>query len=129
MTHGLFDCNLLVHPSFVEHGSRRCFLSGRGLSLGMSLGFAALFTAQVHTSVLLDTTSRFAFGDRAMTDAVEGRFSGAEESPTKQSGAASTDVASPGPAPSESSSSAGSSPSVLDKQSDLLQKIKDLVDT
>ena len=63
-----------------------------------------------------------------MSDAAEGRLSGPEETPTEESGAASAAVASPMRAPSEASSSGGSS-SVLDKQSDLLQKIKDLADT
>ena len=64
-----------------------------------------------------------------MTDAAEGRFSGAEESQTEQSGAASAAPASPMPAPSEASSPGGSSSSVFLPQSDLLQKIKDLADT
>lgn len=95
----------------------------------MSLGFAALFTAQVQPSVLFDTTSRFPLCVCAMTDAAEGRCSGAEESPREQSGAASAAPASPMPATSESSSAGESSSSVINQQSDLLQKIKDLVDT
>ena len=49
-----------------------------------------------------------------MTDAAEGRSSGAEDSPTVQQSI---------------SSAGGSSSSVLDQRSDLLQKIKGLVDT
>ena len=95
----------------------------------MSLGFAALFTAQVQPSVCFDTTSRFPLCVCAMTDAAAGRCSGAEESPTEQSGAASAAPASPMPAAIESSSAGGSSSSVINQQSDLLQKIKGLVDT
>ena len=95
----------------------------------MSLGFAALFTAQVQPSVLFGTTSRLALCVCAMTDVAEDRVSGAEDSPTEQSGAASAASAAPMPAPSKLSSAGGSSTSVLDQQSDLLQKIKDLVDT
>ena len=65
-----------------------------------------------------------------MTDAAEGRVSGTEDdSPTEQSGAASAAPAAPMPAPSESSSAGEASTSVLDQQSDLLMKIKNLVDT
>ena len=64
-----------------------------------------------------------------MTDAAEGRFSGAEESPTEQSGAASAAPVSPTPTPSDSSTPGGSSSSVIDQESGLLQKIKDLIDT
>ena len=64
-----------------------------------------------------------------MTDAAEGCFSGAEDTPTEQSGAGSAAPASPMTAPSERNSAGGSSSSVLDQQSGLLQKIKDLVDT
>ena len=95
----------------------------------MSLGFAALFTAQVQPSVFFDTTSRFPLCVCAMTDAAEGRCSGAEESPREQSGAASAAPASPMPATGESCSAGGSASSVIDQQSDLLQKIKGLVDT
>ena len=71
----------------------------------------------------------FAFCVCAMADAAGGRLSGAEESQAEQSGAASAAPGSPTPAPSEASSPGGSSSSVFDQQSDLLQKIKDLVDT
>ena len=66
-----------------------------------------------------------------MTDAAEARLPGAEETPREQSGAAAASAApaSPEPAPSESSSLGGSSSGVFDKQSDLLQKIKDLAVT
>ena len=64
-----------------------------------------------------------------MTDAADGRFLGAEESQTEQSGAASAAPASPTPAPSEASSSGGSSSNVFGQQSDLLMKIKELADT
>ena len=98
-------------------------------SMAMSLGYAALFTAQVQPSVLFDTTGRLASCVCAMTDAAESPFLTAEDSPTEQSGAASAAPASPMPPPSELSSAGGSSSSVLDEQSGLLQKIKDLVDT
>ena len=64
-----------------------------------------------------------------MADAADGRLSGAEESQTEQSGAASATPASPMPAPSEASSSGGSSSNVFGQQSDLLMKIKELADT
>ena len=65
----------------------------------------------------------------AMTDAADILSAGAEDSLAEQSGAASAASSPPMPAPSESSSAPGSSTSVLDQQSDLLMKIKDLVDT
>ena len=65
----------------------------------------------------------------AMADAADGRFSNAEESQTEQSGAASAAPASPIPAPSEASSSGGSTSNVFGQQSDLLMKIKELADT
>ena len=64
-----------------------------------------------------------------MNDAGEGRFSGAEDSATEQSGAASAAPASPVPGPSSSSSAGGSSSSVLGEKGDLLQKIKGRADT
>ena len=80
-------------------------------------------------SVQFDTIIRFSVCVCDMADAADGRFSGAEESQTEQSGAASAAPASPKPAPSEASSSGGSSPNVFGQQSDLLMKIKELADT
>ena len=95
----------------------------------MSLGLAALFTAQVQPGVLFDSTRRCALCVCAMTDAAEGRMSGAEETATEKSGAASAASASPMPARDESITPGESSSPVFDQQSVLLQKIKDLVDT
>ena len=66
-----------------------------------------------------------------MTDATEGRVSGAEVSPTEQyTDAASTAATtSPRPAHSEASSPGGSSSGGIDQESDLLKRIKDLADT
>ena len=89
----------------------------------MSLGFADLFIAQVRPSVLFDTTGSLALCVCAMTDAAEGCMSGAEDSPTEQSGAASAAPASPRPAPREPSSAGSSSSSVLEEKSGLLEKI------
>ena len=62
-----------------------------------------------------------------MADAADGRFSGAEEAQTEQSGAASSAAPlSPMPAPSEATSSSSND---LDKKSDLLIKIKELAET
>ena len=97
--------------------------------LGMTLGFAPFFTAQVWPSVLFDTTSSLPVCVCAMSEAGHGCISGAEESPAEQSGGASAAPPSPMPTPSEPSSAGGSSTSVLDEKSCLLQKIKDLVDT
>ena len=95
----------------------------------MSFGFAGVFTAQVQP--VSSSTPPFVFSVCvcAMTDAADARFSGAEESQTEQSGAASAAPASPIPAPSEASSSGGSASNVFGQQSSLLMKIKELADT
>ena len=95
----------------------------------MSLESAALSIAQVQPSVLFVATNRIAQCVCGMTDADEARLSGAEESSTEQLGTASATPGSPRPARSESSSPGGSSSSVGENKSELLQKIKDLVDT
>ena len=95
----------------------------------MSLGLAALFTAQVQPGVLFDSTRRFALCVCAMTDAAEDRMSVAEETATEKSGTASAASASPMRARDESITPGESSSRALDQQSLLLQKIKDLVDT
>ena len=64
-----------------------------------------------------------------MADAADAHFFGAEESRTEEPGAASAAPASPLAAPSDASSSAGSSSNVFDKQSPLLLKIKELAET
>ena len=65
-----------------------------------------------------------------MTDAADGRSSGAEDSPSEPVAAASSASPAPASEPSSSSSSApASSSAALDQQSVLLQKIKDLHDT
>ena len=65
-----------------------------------------------------------------MTDAADGRSSGAEDSPSEPVAAASSASPAPASEPSSSSSSApASSSAALDQQSVLLQKIKALHDT
>ena len=64
-----------------------------------------------------------------MADAADARFSEGEESQREQSGAASSAPDSPLRAPSDAGSSGGASSSDLGTSSDLLQKIKELVDT
>ena len=95
----------------------------------MSFGFASVFSAQVQPVSSSAPPFVFSVCVCAMTDAADGRFLGAEESQTEQSGAASAAPASPMPAPSEASSSGGSSSTVFGQQSDLLRKIKELADT
>ena len=89
----------------------------------MSLWFSALFIAQGWPSALFDTTTLAPLCASAMTDAAEGCMSGAEDSPTEQSGAASAAPAAPRPAPREPSSAGSSSSSVLEEKSGLLEKI------
>ena len=65
-----------------------------------------------------------------MTDAADCRASSVEESPTEEAGSSSAAPASPKAPHSEASSSgASSSGGIFDQESDLLQKIKELVDT
>ena len=64
-----------------------------------------------------------------MTDKAECRSSSAEDSSTEQPGAASAAPAAPTPAPTEAISEGGSSSYGLEGTSDLMQKIKDLVET
>ena len=64
-----------------------------------------------------------------MSEAREEQCSGAEEDPREQLEGATAAPATPNPPPSEPSSAGGSSSSGSEQQSDLLQKIKSLVDT
>ena len=64
-----------------------------------------------------------------MAHAAEGRFDGAEENQTEQSGAGSAAPASPRGGTSGFSSPGGSSSTDLDQKSPLLKKIQDLVET
>ena len=76
-----------------------------------------------------DTTSSLALCVCAMTDAAEGHASGGEDNETEKSVAASSTPASPMPAPTDSSSAGDSSIGILEQESDLLRKIRELSDT
>ena len=95
----------------------------------MSFGCAYFFIGQVHSGAPSDSFSSLHLCVCAMTDAADGRSSGAEDSPSEPVAAASSAPPAPASEPSSSSSSAPASSSALDQQSVLLQKIKDLHDT
>lgn len=64
-----------------------------------------------------------------MADAADSQVSGAEDSHTEQTAAESAASVASMPVPNEPNSTGGSSSSVLDQSSELLLKIKNLVDT